>query len=470
VRQFSGGAVPAERDVANVVAAGADGTVHVAGRLWRPGTFEDLFVVKLSSAGTELWRRIHAGPDPGFDEARALALAPNGDVIVGGETDPGSPKWLVMRLAAADGSIVWDTTLAGTEPAGSNRLSALAVDPVTGDVVVVGSLGNTGTAPDFGVVRLAAADGVEMWRATYDGTAASSNMAEAVAIDAGGEILAGGFVGNVATGRDPFVVKLGPDKTQRWTHTAQLQTISQDHTSAVSFGPSGEAILLATVATSSSETDILFLGIDGTAGSEIWRRIVDGPGSVSHDAGAALVVDAGGGVAAAGTISTPGTDADFAAIRLAARGQDAACVKNAPDDPDCRPCADGCDDVDPCTGDTCDATSFCAWTPVAGNAATTCAFERPIPPPSCAGARVPRPIRKTFKRAGRAAVQGTRAKTAARATKAFQRSSRLLDRVLGQIGKAERRKRRPLPAGCAQALRSLATDAQSRVSARLAGA
>jgi len=264
------------------------------------------------------------------------------------------------------------------------------------------------------------------------------------------------------------VVKLGPDKTQRWTHTAQLQTSGDDAARAVAFAPSGDAVVLATVAATHG-TDVLFLGIDGAAGSEIWRRIVDGPAFDSRDAGNALVVDAGGGMAAAGTLSTPGTAADFAVIRLAARGQDAACVKNAPDDSDCRPCTEGCDDADPCTADACDATQFCAWTPVTGDAATTCAFERAIPPPPCAGARIRRAIPKTFKRAGKVVRQGIAAKTPARATKAFRRSSKLLDRTLKLVDKAERKKRRPLAAECARALRDLANDAKSRVAARLAG-
>ena len=468
-RQFSGGAVPPEDDVLNAVVSGGDGSIYAAGTLRRPGTSADLFVVKLAPDGTELWRRLYASDGNEFDEAVALALEANGDVVVGGSVGPGAVKWLVMRLAAADGGVVWSTILAGTEPVSSSVLKAIAIDPITGDVVGVGSLGNADTSTDFGIVRLRAADGLELWRASYDGAKLSGDQAQAVMIDATGEILAAGFVSKPTTLLDAFVVKLGPDKTQRWTHTAQLQTVGDDRGNAVAFAPSGDAVMLATV-TSANGTDILFLGIDGAVGSEIWRRVLDGSTLGSNDQGTALIVDAGGGIAAAGAISTPGTNRDFAAIRLAARGVDAACVKNAPDDVDCRPCTDGCDDADPCTTDTCDATSFCAWTQVTGDPAVTCAFERTIPPTPCAGARVPRAIPKTYKRAGKAATRGVGAKKPAKATKSFRRASKLLDRMLTLIDKAERKKRRPLAADCAQALRSMAADAKTRVSARLAGA
>jgi hypothetical protein len=51
--------------------------------------------------------------------------------------------------------------------------------------------------------------------------------------------------------------------------------------------------------------------------------------------------------------------------------------------------------------------------------------------------------------------------------KLFRRGSRLVGRVLEVIDKAARRRRRPLSAACADALRALVNDTKARVDARL---
>jgi hypothetical protein len=189
---------------------------------------------------------------------------------------------------------------------------------------------------------------------------------------------------------------------------------------------------------------------------------------MSLDDAAAIVVDAQGGIVAAGTTANAATENDMTVIRLSPEGEDAACLKNAPDDPDCRPCTAGCDDGDPCTADGCDTVAFCVWTPVAGDESATCGFQRFFPPADCTGARVPRPIRKKFTKAGKLVGRGLAAGSPARFERLLGRASRLLERVVVLVDKAERRKRRPLPGPCANALRALVQDTRARVEARLA--
>jgi outer membrane protein assembly factor BamB len=462
VRRLDGGS---DGDVADGLAVTAGGTVYVAGHTVADVTDYDAFVLKLDGAGTELWRRTFV--EPGTQSLRAVAVDAAGDVVVGG-TRPvgGAGQWWIAKLAGSDGAERWSTTVGGSS-AGSSNFIALAVDPVTSDVVAVGVLADE--TVDFGVVRVAAATGTEMWRAVYHGTLTGSlNIAKAVAIDRGGEILAAGHLDNVATSDDAFVVKLGPDKTQRWTHTVQVQTDGPDTVNGVAFDADGNAVVCGKVAVAESDRDALFLGIEGTGGNEIWRRTIGGSGDASNDECAAFAVDTAG-ITAAGVIETPGTFLDMAAFRLGPRGIDAACVKTSPEDPGCRPCAQGCDDADACTSDACDATEFCIWTPVDGDAATTCGFDRGLSPSACSGVRVPRKIVRTFVRSGANVRKGMRAPSPPKAQKAFRRGSRLLGRVLVLVDKAGRRRRRPLPAPCAAALRALVQDTKARVDARLGG-
>jgi hypothetical protein len=453
----------------HAVAVGGDASVHVAGSVRNLGTGDDVFVAKLASDGTELWRRTYAGPDAnGGDEAEAIALAPNGDVIVAGETQEGSRRWLVMKLAAADGSVLWSKSFVGSDPNGNILVEALAVDAATGDVLVAGALGDVGAAYDFGVIRVAAADGSELWRLTEDGPSSGVDVALAVAVSPAGEIAA---AGTLATGDDAvaYVVKLGPDESPRWSHMVTSSFVGAGKANAVGFDPAGNVIVGATLPGARSGTDVALVGLDGATGAETWRRVVDGDSHVSYDVTAALAVDAAGGLAATGTVQRRGSYNDIAIVRLGPGGADAACVPVTTDDIACRPCAAGCDDADPCTTDACDTDGFCRWTPVDGDAALGCVGDRTLAPAACAGQRVPRAIRKGFKRATVAVARGVTASSTAKTDRLLRRASTMLGRVLALIDKAEHRRRRPLAAACAAALRSFVTDTRLRVDARIGG-
>lgn len=466
IRQLSGG-VALGNDRAHAVVLGADGSTYVAGELTRPATGMDLFVAKLAADGTEVWRRTYASPGAVQDSALAIALDAAGDVAVAGEA--GEPAtWLVMKLAASDGSVMWSTTAAGTHPSFSNVPAAIATDPASRDVVVAGTLAYATTGFDFAAVRFAAADGKELWRALYQSPGTGADEAFAVAIDPGGDVLVGGEFENPATGEDVFVVRLAPDKTQRWAYSTGTAD-GNDEADAVAFDAAGNAVVSATLAAPAMGRRFALLGLDAATGTEAWRHVV-GDGSAPLPPAGSLLVDAGGAIAAVGSVATQrGTDQDIVAVRLAPGGVEAACVKLSPADADCRPCAAGCDDGEPCTADTCDASGFCAWTPVAGDDAATCAFARAFPPAACAGQHVPRAFAKLYRHAGVLVKRGLAAKSAKKTGRALRRASSLLGRLLSLVDKATHRRHRPLATACADAIRALVQDAKARVDARRGG-
>jgi hypothetical protein len=464
-RQFAGEGPMGNIDQAHALARAADGSVYLAGVFRNPVTSGDLFVIKLSAAGDELWRHVYKGPGPSFDRAQVLVLDADANPVVGGEADR---DWLVRKLAAASGDPLWSTTVNGLQPNGVNNVRAAALDPATGDVLVAGSLENPGTSWDFAVVRLAGATGAEIWRQTFNGNANDVDIGTAVAADATGNVFAAGWRRSLESDDDAFVVKLAPDKAVLWSHAVHSPVQGRDRAQGMALDPQGHPIVVGHLGQLPFGRDFLVLKLDAAAGSELWRHVIDGGTRFSADEGAAVLVDAQGGVAAAGTTENPGSRLDMTVIRLSPEGVDAACLKNTAEDPDCRPCSAGCNDGEPCTVDACDGTDACVWTAAVGDESATCGFARSLAPPECTGARVPRGVRKRFKRAGTLVTRGLEAASARRAAQLLGRGSRLLGRVLTLIDRAERRRRRPLPAPCASALRALVGDTRARVEARRA--
>jgi hypothetical protein len=138
-----------------IVAVGTGGAPAVG----VPIDVHEFVVVKLARGdGSELWRR-----DLGPGSAHAVVADAAGNPIAVGSVDG---AFTVAKLSGADGSDIWRKTITGSEVGGV--ATAVALDP-TGAVLVAGALTNLGTGADAAVVKLADADGGELWRYTNDG-------------------------------------------------------------------------------------------------------------------------------------------------------------------------------------------------------------------------------------------------------------------------------------------------------------
>ncbi len=167
------------------------------------GTQGDAAVVKLAgSDGTELWRiSLDGTASSGADLFNAVALDSYGNAVAAGWlVNTGRfTDYSVAKVNGPDGALLWHTDLYGTDPNGYDQALAVAVD-AAGDVLSTGRLDNgNGTPPrsDIGVVKLAGADGAERWRRSFNpGQHADLGEGRSIAVDAAGDVVAGGFTEN----------------------------------------------------------------------------------------------------------------------------------------------------------------------------------------------------------------------------------------------------------------------------------
>src|SRR5262249_21760274 len=191
-------------DLANAVAVDPAGDVVVAGVTSNNGRGTDFTVLKLAGAtGAPLWPAFveidGGGVDSDDDEAASVAVDPTGDVVASGTVlrrtgDMDMADFFVAKFAGADGAERWRHTVVGSVDQGAtNEAFAVATD-AGGNVVAGGGVENTGAGSDLVGVRLVAADGSEIARATAAGAGSASDDARAVAADAAGNVVGAGRV------------------------------------------------------------------------------------------------------------------------------------------------------------------------------------------------------------------------------------------------------------------------------------
>ena len=126
-------------DTAQDLALGPDGDIYVVGDSPGAGSGRDIVTVKFSPAGTVLWAARYNGPAKLDDTARRIAVATNGNVYVVGTTT-GSPSFNKQDYLTlsydANGTLRWQDTFNGPDNS-ADFVTALAVQGIS--IFVAGS-------------------------------------------------------------------------------------------------------------------------------------------------------------------------------------------------------------------------------------------------------------------------------------------------------------------------------------------
>lgn len=304
----------------------------------------DMFVAKLSAAGTWAWAVAVGGA--GSDNAAGVAIDAAGRIFVSGSfsdqvqfgpvalTSQGSQDVFVAQISP-QGTWQWATAAGGP---GLDRTCALATSS-SGEVVVGGQFADTAT---FGPSQLVSHGGQDAfvarlaptgtWQWATGAGSPENDEASALAIGPAGDIYATGYFSNQAqfgrttlTGRgldDAFVGKLSRDGQWQWatagtgTNTAYGKGLAVDPTGGVfvtgSF--SGDAQFGATKLTSNASDDG-FVARLSAAGQWQWVAVL---ASDYLESIAGIALDKMGKLYVAGTFSRT---IHGGALQLTSRGQ-----------------------------------------------------------------------------------------------------------------------------------------------------
>ncbi len=223
--------------MAHAVAIAKNDDILVAGwtRSFGAGK-DDVFVARLSPDGQVKWFKTYGGS--GDDLAYAVALAPNGDIIVAGYTDSfgaGKDDAWVLCLDG-NGNVKWQKTYGGKKDDG-----ALAVALDGSDIIVAGvtwsfSLGAI-SWPSAWILKLDSNGNVK-WQKTYGGGRIYETFA--VVLVPNRDII---VVGDTFTGTfDAWVLRLDANGNIKWQKTYGGKK-SDDYAYAVAIAPNGDVIV-----------------------------------------------------------------------------------------------------------------------------------------------------------------------------------------------------------------------------------
>ncbi|MDI1476224.1 hypothetical protein [Polyangium sp. y55x31] len=186
-------------------------SIYVAGYFTNEAGFTDIALTKLVDDGAspiEAWTRIYDGAIHNDDFALAVAVAPEGNVFVGGAetTNFGLDAWL--RKYDANGEELWTQTHSSNVPAGQDVIYAVASDP-SGNVVVTGYEMTPALSTDIWTRKYDSA-GNELWTDVHNGTADGADYGEGITTNAASEIFVVGTELTTDQGYNAWIRKFAP--------------------------------------------------------------------------------------------------------------------------------------------------------------------------------------------------------------------------------------------------------------------
>jgi len=238
----------------------------------------------------EEWLAHFNGAKHNHDVPAAMSLDAAGHVYVTGLADGGDIGTLKY---GPDGSLLWSRTYDGPTRNGDEG-RAIASD-ADGNVIVGGFSFSPTNLNDFTVIKYDS-DGNEQWVRNYQGSPAANENVNAVTVDSAGNVYVTGPADGPSSLADYVTIKYDPNGERMWTQRYDGDAHQTDDPYAIVTDSSGAVYVTGQSWFPESGSDILTVAY-GPDGALLWTKRF---GGIHDDAGFGIALDAAGNLVVVG--------------------------------------------------------------------------------------------------------------------------------------------------------------------------
>ncbi len=262
-------------DYGQGIAVDNNSNIYVTGySLWSSGSTDDIYLGKFNSSGSNLWNATLNGPQNNNDYGRGVAVDNNSNIYVTGYSLWSSATYEDIYLGKfnSSGSNLWNATINGPQTANNyDKSYGVAVDNNSNIYVAGASFWSSAGSYDIYLGKFNSS-GSNLWNATINGPQNSNDYGQGIAVDNNSNIYVTGY--SLWSSGSTMDIYLGKFRESSKTYNCSS---CSDCTSAIADASSGDTILLGNSITSSS-TCIDFKGKDNvTFDCQSYSNFIKGP-------------------------------------------------------------------------------------------------------------------------------------------------------------------------------------------------
>jgi len=296
----------------------ATGNTFVTGTSFN-GTDFDIVTIKYDNSGNELWTNIYGGT--GLDEARALAVDNNGDVVVTGARFISGGDWdiFVLKIIGATGIQDWNQIYGGSTMYDIGNDVAVNA---SNEIYIVGNYNLTPTDLDYIVIKYSAT-GTELAVTSTGGSLADEGLF--IALDASSNVYLGGTreYASTTTYYDFRIMKFTSDlSTITWTTYGDSGFSNIDTPNAMTLDASGNIYIGGQGFVSTTEQDDYLVMKLNNSGVIQWQKMYGGNDGTTDKINALVVDEATGNLFVTGKSKSTATAEDYYTIAYDAAGNE----------------------------------------------------------------------------------------------------------------------------------------------------
>lgn len=227
-----------------------------------------------------------------------------------------TPHFFASNGLAEDVNEAWVARYSG--PGNGNDWTKAMVVDGGGNIYVTGTSTGSGTGYDYATIKYDP-NGSELWAGRYNGPGNGEDWAQAIAIDANGNVYVTGFSYGSETGNDWATIKYDSSGNELWVKRYPPPGPSNfyERASAIAVDSDGNVYVTGMTGGSGDYATIKY----DTDGNELWVRTYNGPGN-GYDNASTIAVDGNSNVYVAGLSTGDGPWGDFATVKYDTNGNE----------------------------------------------------------------------------------------------------------------------------------------------------
>jgi uncharacterized delta-60 repeat protein len=304
-------------DDCRAIAVDPSGNVIVTGWSFTSGGNYDAVTVKYNSAGVQQWAASYDGPGAQDDEGNDVCTDASGNIFVAGAAYNTSTDFVTIAYNSAGTQIFTPKRYNNT--GGIDQGKKIAVD-ASGGIYITGQ---SESANGFDIVtRKYNAAGTVLWTNAYNNAARNGDdFPKDMIINSSGDVFVTGYTQVTGTiDYDAVTLKIPNTGTaQTWIKTIAGTLGDQDQGNALTLDATGNVIITGRMYNTSTAQDMLTAKYDGS-GNLLWQKTYNGAAN-NLDEGYGVATDATGDVYVTGVSYVSGQNNNYHTIKyLSATG------------------------------------------------------------------------------------------------------------------------------------------------------